>query len=188
MPSWTAGSAKPRSSSTPGSFSPRTAPDRTPRFGLPAACFASSPRRALSWNPVPDRERATTAIGFIHQLYTIDKATKELPPSRRTEQRRKAAEPVLDAFRGWLQAQDLLVLPKSPIAIAVGYALNQWTALTRFLDDGRLRLDNNRSELELRREAMGGSLCVTPSSGRNRSPFATAHFSTRAPVEHATAA
>ncbi|AUX28129.1 MULTISPECIES: IS66 family transposase [Sorangium] len=102
-----------------------------------------------------DRERATTAIGFIHQLYTIDKATKEQPPSRRTEQRRKAAEPVLDAFRGWLQAQDLLVLPKSPIAIAVGYALNQWAALTRFLDDGRLRLDNNRSELELRREAVG---------------------------------
>jgi transposase len=102
-----------------------------------------------------DRERATTAIGFIQKLYAIDKTTKELPPSRRTEQRRKAAEPVLEAFRRWLQAQDLLVLPKSPIAGAIGYALNQWTALTRFLEDGRLRLDNNRSELELRREAVG---------------------------------
>ncbi|MGK3985483.1 transposase [Sorangium sp. So ce136] len=92
-----------------------------------------------------DRERATAAIGFIHQLYAIDKATKELPPSRRTEQRRKAAKPVLQAFRGWVKAQDLLVLPKTPIAVAVGYALSQWPALTRFLEDGRLRLDNNRT-------------------------------------------
>ncbi|XXY95652.1 transposase [Sorangium sp. So ce296] len=49
----------------------------------------------------------------------------------------------------------MLVLPRSPIAGAIGYARNQWTALTRFLEDGRLRLDNNRSELELRREALG---------------------------------
>ncbi|WP_437715939.1 transposase [Sorangium sp. So ce448] len=102
-----------------------------------------------------DRERATVAIGFIRKLYAIDKATKELPPSRRTEQRRTDAEPVLVAFRVWLETEDLLVLPRSPIAGAIGYALNQWTALNRFLEDGRLRLDNNRSELELRREAVG---------------------------------
>jgi hypothetical protein len=47
------------------------------------------------------------------------------------------------------------VLPKSVIAGAISYALNQWTALTRFLDDDRLTLDNNRSERELRREAVG---------------------------------
>jgi hypothetical protein len=93
------------------------------------------------------------AIGFIRKLYAIDKATKKLPPTRRTEQRRKDAEPVLMTFRAWLETEDVLVLPKSPIAGAIGYALNQWTALTRFLDDGRLRLDNNRSELELRRRA-----------------------------------
>ncbi|WP_438037337.1 IS66 family transposase [Sorangium sp. So ce204] len=94
-------------------------------------------------------------MGFIRKLYAIDKATKELVPNRRTEQRRTDAEPVLVAFRAWLETEDLLVLPRSPIAGAIGYALNQWTALTRFLEDGRLRLDNNRSELELRREAVG---------------------------------
>ncbi|XXY36403.1 IS66 family transposase [Sorangium sp. So ce260] len=117
-------------------------------------CWAHGRRRffeAMS----SDKERAMTALGFIHQLFAIDKATKELPPSRRTEQRRSRAQPVLDAFRAWLDREELLVLPRSPIAGAIGYARNQWTALTRFLEDGRLRLDNNRSELELRREALG---------------------------------
>ncbi|WP_437997201.1 IS66 family transposase [Sorangium sp. So ce185] len=117
-------------------------------------CWAHCRRRffeAMS----SDRERAMTALGFIHQLFAIDKATKDLAPSRRTEQRRSSAQPVLDAFRAWLDKEELLVLPRSPIAGAIGYARNQWTALTRFLEDGRLRLDNNRSELELRREALG---------------------------------
>ncbi|WP_434047592.1 MULTISPECIES: IS66 family transposase [Sorangium] len=117
-------------------------------------CWAHC-RRKFFEAMTSDRERATVAIGFIRKLYAIDKATKELPPSRRTEQRRTDAEPVLVAFRAWLETEDLLVLPRSPIAGAIGYALNQWTALTRFLEDGRLRLDNNRSELELRREAVG---------------------------------
>ncbi|WP_338046776.1 IS66 family transposase [Polyangium spumosum] len=51
--------------------------------------------------------------------------------------------------------EELTALPKSPIGQAIGYARNQWVPLTRFLDDGRLRLDNNQSELELRREAVG---------------------------------
>ncbi|MGK3990256.1 IS66 family transposase [Sorangium sp. So ce136] len=117
-------------------------------------CWAHG-RRKFFEAMTSDPQRASAAIGFIQKLYAIDKATRELPPSRRTEQRRTAAEPVLAAFRVWLETEDLLALPRSPIAAAIGYALNQWTALTRFLEDGRLRLDNNRSELELRREAVG---------------------------------
>lgn len=102
-----------------------------------------------------DRERAMAALGFIHKLYALDAETRPLPPSQRTEQRRLRAQPLLGAFRGWLEAESLVVLPRSPMASAIGYALNQWGALCRFLDDGRLRLDNNRSELELRRQAVG---------------------------------
>ena len=102
-----------------------------------------------------DRELAMIGISFIRDLYAIDEATSELPPSRRTQDRRALSEPVLARFRAWLDAQSKQVLPKSPIAGAIGYALNQWTALTRFLEDGKLKLDNNRSERELRREAVG---------------------------------
>ncbi|MGK3996738.1 IS66 family insertion sequence element accessory protein TnpB [Sorangium sp. So ce1024] len=61
-------------------------------------CWAHC-RRKFFEAMTSDRDRATVAIGFIRKLYAIDKATKELPPSRRTEQRRKDAEPVLMSRR-----------------------------------------------------------------------------------------
>lgn len=102
-----------------------------------------------------DRERARVALGFIQKLYALDAQTRDLPQELRTAQRRLRAEPLLTALHGWLEAESLVVLPRSPIGGAIGYALNQWGALCRFLEDGRLRLDNNRSELELRRQAVG---------------------------------
>ena len=104
-----------------------------------------------------DKERALAGIGFIGQLYEIDNdlKKKELAPAARTEERRKRAERILEAFKIWLEVEHLTALPKSPIGKAIAYALNHWVPLTRFLEDGRLRLDNNRSELELRRQAVG---------------------------------
>ncbi|MDC3960740.1 IS66 family transposase [Polyangium jinanense] len=117
-------------------------------------CWAHC-RRGFFKSLSSDKERALAALGFIGKLYAIDAETKELPPARRTEERRRLATPVLEAFRIWLDVEALVALPKSPIGQAIGYARNQWAPLTRFLDDGRLRLDNNGSELELRRQAVG---------------------------------
>ena len=46
-------------------------------------------------------------------------------------------------------------LPKSALGKAVGYALNQWLALRRYTEDGRLSIDNNVSERTLRHQAIG---------------------------------
>jgi transposase len=104
-----------------------------------------------------NRERALIGIGFIGKLFEIDRDLKGLPPAKKTELRRARAGPVLQVFREWkdklLQGRDLE--PRSPIARALRYTDRHWTALTRFLDDGRLRLDNNPSELELRRLVVG---------------------------------
>ena len=62
---------------------------------------------------------------------------------------------MLAAFRHWLIEQTGLVLPKSPIAVAIGYTLSNWTALGRYVEDGALVLDNNRSERALRGIAVG---------------------------------
>ena len=62
---------------------------------------------------------------------------------------------MLEDFKPWLESIRGHVLPKSPIGKAIGYTLRQWEALTRFLDDGRLSLDNNRCERAIRQVAIG---------------------------------
>lgn len=117
-------------------------------------CWAHCRRRffeALS----TDRERANVALGFIAKLYQIDRETLDLAADERRTTRAARAGPILQSLMAWADGQSLDVLPESPIGKAVTYARNQRVALARFLDDGRLRLDNNRSERELRREAIG---------------------------------
>ena len=62
---------------------------------------------------------------------------------------------MLERFKQWLDEQADVVLPKSPIGEAVHYARAQWSALTCYLDDGDLTIDNNASERALRRVCTG---------------------------------
>jgi transposase len=61
----------------------------------------------------------------------------------------------LDALFAWLTGQQTLVLPKSPMGVAVGYALGNQAALTRYTEAGFLQIDNNASERALRAVAVG---------------------------------
>jgi len=69
--------------------------------------------------------------------------------------RKQHARPILAEFRTWLDEQSLQVLPKSPMATAIRYALNQWDALCRYPDNGQLAIDNNAAERSLRGLAIG---------------------------------
>ena len=61
----------------------------------------------------------------------------------------------MDELKAWLEEQQPLHLPKGPMGKAIAYAVNGWSALTRFLDDVRLPVDNNASESALRVAALG---------------------------------
>ncbi len=121
---------------------------------IEVGCWAHARRRFFEAQ-VTDRDRALIGLGFIKRLYEADRVASRAPPSRRTEERQRLAGPVLEAFKAWLDAESLIVLPKAPIADAIGYARNQWGALNRFLEDARLKLDNNAAERQLRRVAVG---------------------------------
>jgi transposase len=121
---------------------------------IEVGCWAHARRRFFEAQ-LTDRERALIGLGFIKKLYEADRGASRAPPIRRTEERRRLAAPLLEAFKAWLDAESLVVLPKAPIAEALGYTRNQWGALTRFLDDARLKLDNNSAERQLRRVAVG---------------------------------
>ncbi|PCC72501.1 Transposase [Nannocystis exedens] len=118
------------------------------------ACWAHARRyffKALSSDP----ERAERGLALIKGLFRVERSIKTAPRKKREETRREKSRPIVDAFFAWCDEQAADVLDETPIARAIRYAQNQRTALTRFLVDGRLPLDNNVSERNLRREVLG---------------------------------
>jgi transposase len=125
---------------------------------IEVGCMAHA-RRYFFDAKASDPGRALPALGFIQQLYAVEREVKGADAETRRARRAAEAVPVLARFRPWLDAQADVVLPKSPIGEAVGYARAQWTALTRYCEDGALAIDNNVSERALRKIVSPVSLC-----------------------------
>jgi transposase len=124
-------------------------------------CWAHSRRKfdeALKALPSSKRLTSVTAtegLHFCNQLFAIERDLKDLTPEERYEKRLERSKPVLDAFLSWLKIQEPKVLPKSALGKAITYCLNQWDKLVVFLEDGRLELDNNRSERSIKPFVIG---------------------------------
>jgi transposase len=102
-----------------------------------------------------DQERMGKALHLIAQLYRIEDRAKGLSPEERFALRQRLSAPVMTKLHAYLLRIREEVLPKSPGARAVRYALNQWTALTRFLEDGDFQIDNGATERVNRDIALG---------------------------------
>ena len=133
-------------------------------------CCMSHARRKFVAAVESGDQRAQTILEFFRQLYAIERELLPLlPPSDEplaTDQRRQREElrrltrqrvavPILVALKEWLDQTRPLALPKSPLGAAIGYALNNWTALSRYVEQGYLAIDNNLSERTLRTVALG---------------------------------
>lgn len=133
--------------------------------GLPdvtlVGCWAHARRKfdeALKALPDGKRSAAVAAkegLEFCNRLFAIERDLKEATPEKRYEIRLARSRPVLDAFLAWLKSQSSQVLPKSSFGQAITYCLNQWDKLEAFLQDGRLELDNNRSERSIKPFVIG---------------------------------
>ncbi|THF81688.1 IS66 family transposase [Cohnella fermenti] len=98
---------------------------------------------------------AGQGLAYCNQLYAIERELASLTPEERREKRQEKSAPVLEAYRTWLKQQQSRTLPKSLTGQAITYSLNQWEKLTAFLEDGRLELDNNRSERSIKPFVIG---------------------------------
>ncbi len=117
-------------------------------------CWAHARRyffKALDSDP----ERAKFALGLIGALFRIERTLADSPRKKKQRIRDKRARPIVDAFFSWCDAEAPNVLEDTPIFDGIRYARNQRVGLSQFLDDGRLPIHNNASELALRREAVG---------------------------------
>lgn len=124
-------------------------------------CWAHARRKfdeALKALPASEARVGTAAqqgLTFCNQLFAIERELKEETPEERENVRMERSRPILEAFSAWLRQQKSRVLPKSALGQAITYCLNQWEKLTAFLKDGRLEIDNNRSERTMKPFVIG---------------------------------
>jgi len=121
---------------------------------IEVGCWAHA-RQKFAAADSTDPERVLAAKAWIRKLYDVEDEAKELSPAERLRLRQDKSVPLLASFRRWLLVQQEQVLPKSPIAAAINYVLNQWQALERYTTDGDLDIDNNVSERMLKLIGMG---------------------------------
>lgn len=118
------------------------------------ACWAHARRKFYDAQD-SDEQRATQMLALIGQLYAIEREAKDTQDDARFKLRHQRSVPVLGKIKVWLDAEGEIVLPRSPMAQAITYAQNQWTALATYVTQGFLNIDNNASERALKRVALG---------------------------------
>jgi transposase len=94
------------------------------------------------------------ALKFFAQLYDVEREVADANSQARLDARRRS-RPVADALHQWMHQQRQKIPHGSATARAIDYSLNRWVALTRFLDDGELPIDNNWVENRIRPIALG---------------------------------
>jgi transposase len=151
-------------------------------FIIELGCWAHG-RRYFYDAKESDPTRAHVVLARIRQLYAVEAEAREqiaeqqlsgaAADALRLQLRQEKSLPELTALRQWLAAEQPKVLPKSLMSQAIAYALRHWQALTRYLDDGFLDIDNNIAERTLRHIAIGRKNWLFAGSARGAETAAT---------------
>lgn len=120
-----------------------------------AACWAHVRRHFYDLEQAHASPVAREALERIGALYRIEESIRGKPPDQRRAVRQVQSKLLLDALRQWFEATLSKLSRKSDTTAAIRYALSRWDALMRFVDDGRIEIDNNAAERSLRGVALG---------------------------------
>ena len=118
-------------------------------------CMAHARRKFFELHATNKSQLAEQALRYIQLLYEIEHEVRDLKPDLRRRIRQEKAVPVMDVLHAWMITQRLLVHDGSAISKALDYSLKRWTALSRYLDDGAVPIDNNWAENQIRPWALG---------------------------------
>jgi transposase len=136
---------------------------------IEVACWAHARRKFFDARE-SDGRRSAQMLAMVRQLYAVeDQANERVEELLKSKPGATAAErheivralrqeksvPQLAKIKAWLLAEQQLVLPRSPMAGAIGYTLNQWEALCVYTTRGDLEIDNNAAERAVKRVAIG---------------------------------
>lgn len=127
---------------------------------IEVGCWAHARRHVFDARN-SDGRRSAQMLAMIGQLYAVEREAKEANSGQGLDEagvlalRQEKSVPVLAKIRNWLDREIRLVLPRSPMAGAINYILNQWDALCVYTTRGFLDIDNNAAEREMKKIATG---------------------------------
>jgi transposase len=125
------------------------------RDGITTLCCMAHARRYFVEAEDNDKERSVYALKGFQDIYDQERAMKDVSIEERTKLRQEVIAPRLEALHEWMMREYRAVTPASPIGKALSYCLKRWKELTVFTTDGRLEIDNNRIENQIRPVALG---------------------------------
>ena len=121
---------------------------------IPVGCWAHA-RREFFDARLNQPRKAHYVLGLIAQLYDIEDEVRLASPDERLAARQTRSAPILDRLETFLREQKATALPRGQYGKAIAYALNHWTEMRRFTENGILEIDNNVAERTLRLRVIG---------------------------------
>ena len=120
-------------------------------------CLAHARRKFFDLHAANKSQIAEFALEQFAKVYAVEREATEISADERKAIRQHHTQPMLDALHEWMLLQRQKVPEGSATAKALDYSLRRWVALTRFVDDGQLPIDNNWIENQIRPIALGRS-------------------------------
>lgn len=120
-----------------------------------AGCMAHARRRLFEAHELNGSQIAGQAVEMIAKLYLIERDIKGLDTQGRLQARQQHAKPIAEELHRWLSEQRQRLASADATAKAIDYSLRRWSALTRYLDDGEVPIDQNAVENAIRPLALG---------------------------------
>jgi transposase len=123
-----------------------------------AACWSHARRKLWDIHERQHKLPGTLAhqgLEYIAKIFKIEAEIRGKSALRRRRVRQLRTRPVLVELKTWMNEALRQVSAKSPMALAIGYAVSNWSALVRFVGDGRIEAENNAAERALRSVAIG---------------------------------
>lgn len=125
------------------------------REGVTTLCCMAHARRYFKEAEKNDKERSTHALLSFQDIYEQERQMKDFSIEQREKIRQEVILPKLEELHAWMIKEYPAVTPKSPIGTALSYSMKRWKELTVFTTDGRLEIDNNKIENQIRPIALG---------------------------------
>ena len=138
-------------------FNPLYDPGRMPGVITPVACWAHARRKFFELHTANKSQLAEQALALIGQIYEAERQAQGVEADERLRIRQQQSRSAVDRLHLWLTEHRGKVPSGSATAKAMDYSLRRWPALTRLLEDGRIPIDNNWVENQIRPIAVGRS-------------------------------